>query len=114
VSNVEFFGGVLLILGLASRITGLTLTINMLVAYITADREALGSIFSDPGKFYAADPYTFLFAALIVLIFGAGFLSVDGMLARIAKERAPKVRASWPVSQAVLGNATSSGSIRNV
>jgi putative oxidoreductase len=114
VSNVEFFGGILLILGLASRLTGLVLTINMLVAYITADREALGSIFSDPGKFYAADPYTFLFAALVVLIFGAGFLSLDGMLARIAKERAPKVRTSWPVSQAVLGNMTSSGSVGNL
>jgi putative oxidoreductase len=113
VSNVEFFGGILLILGLASRITGLTLTINMLVAYITADREALGSIFSDPGKFYAADPYTFLFAALVVLIFGAGLLSVDEILARIAKERAPKVRTSWPVSQAVL-NVTSSGSVGNL
>src|SRR6201997_1422409 len=68
VSNLEFFGGVLLILGFASKLTGLVLTGNMLVAYVTADREALGSIFSAPGKFYAADPYTFLFASLIVLI----------------------------------------------
>jgi hypothetical protein len=36
--------------------------------------------FSDPGKFYAADPYTFLFASLLVLIFGACFLSVDTLL----------------------------------
>jgi putative oxidoreductase len=80
-SGVEFFGGILLILGLATRLTGLVLTINMLTAYITADREALSSFFSDPGKFYAADPFTFLFAALIVLIFGAGFFSVDYWLA---------------------------------
>src|ERR1700741_3103335 len=85
VSNLEFFGGILLILGLASRITGLVLTANMLVAYITADREALGSIFSDPGKFYAADPYTFLFASLIVLIFGAGFFAVDTPVAKRLK-----------------------------
>ncbi len=37
-------------------------------------REALGSVFSDPCKFYVADPYTFLFASLIVLIFGTGIL----------------------------------------
>lgn len=98
VSNLEFFGGILLILGLASRITGLVLTGNMLVAYITADREALGSIFSDPGKFYAADPYTFLFASLIVLIFGAGYLSVDAIVARVVAERTPKVRTPWPTS----------------
>ena len=110
VSNLEFFGGILLILGLASRLTGLVLTGNMLVAYITADREALGSIFSDPGKFYAADPYTFLFASLIVLVFGAGYLSVDAILDRIAAERAPKVRSPWPMSATTLGKVSSSAS----
>lgn len=98
VSNLEFFGGILLILGLASKLTGLVLTGNMLVAYITADREALGSIFSDPGKFYAADPYTFLFASLIMMLFGAGLFSVDAVIKKIAAERAPRVRPTWPTS----------------
>ncbi len=82
VANVEFFGGILLILGLASRFTGLVLSINMFVAYWTADREALKSIFSDPGKFYVADPYTFLFASLMILIFGAGLFSLDRLIER--------------------------------
>ncbi len=82
VAGVEFFGGVLLVLGLASRLTGLVLAMNMLVAYWTADHEALVSVFSDPGKFYTADPYTFLFAALLVLIFGAGLFSLDAAIAR--------------------------------
>lgn len=82
VGCVEFFGGALLILGLASRLTGLVLTGNMLVAYLTADREALLSIFSDPGKFYGAAPYTFLFAALLVLIFGPGWIALDTLIAR--------------------------------
>jgi putative oxidoreductase len=77
ISCLEFFGGILLILGLASRLTGFLLACNMFTAYITADREALGSIIRDPGKFYNADPFTFLFASLIVLIFGAGFFSLD-------------------------------------
>lgn len=81
VAGLEFIGGILLILGLGSRLIGLLLTINMLVAYWTADREALFSIFSDPGKFYAADPYTFLFASAMILIFGAGLFSVDALLA---------------------------------
>jgi putative oxidoreductase len=80
VSGLEFFGGILLILGLATRFTGLLLAGNMLVAYWTADHDALVSFFSDPGKFYAADPYTFLFASLMVLIFGAGVFSVDALL----------------------------------
>ena len=82
ISTLEFVGGILLITGLASRLTGLLLAGDMFVAYLTADREALSSIFSDPGKFYGADPYTFLFAALIVLIFGAGLFSVDAWLSR--------------------------------
>lgn len=82
IAGLEFFGGLLLIVGLASRLTSLLLAANMLVAYWTADHDALVSVFSDPGKFYGADPYTFLFASLIVLIFGAGFFSFDKVIAR--------------------------------
>ena len=82
VSGLEFFGGLLLIIGFASRFTGLLLAFNMLVAYWTADHEALVSIFSNPGKFYVADPYTFLFASLMVLILGAGLFSVDALVAK--------------------------------
>ena len=80
VSGLEFFGGILLFLGLASRPIAFMMTINMLVAYITADREALASIISDPGKFYGATPYTFLFACLLVFIFGPGKYSLDAFL----------------------------------
>ena len=79
---VEFIGGILLAFGLCSRIVSLALFINMSVAYWTADREALGQIFSDPGKFYNADPYTFWFAALLILIFGPGVFALDWILSR--------------------------------
>jgi len=79
---VELVGGILLILGVLSRFTGLVLSINMVVAYWTADRDALKSILSDPGKFYIADPYTFLFASLMILIFGAGLFSLDRLFAK--------------------------------
>lgn len=82
VSGLEFVGGILLILGLGSRLIGLVLTVNMFVAYWTADKEALFSVFSDPGKFYVADPYTFLFASAMVLVFGAGLFSLDALLLR--------------------------------
>jgi putative oxidoreductase len=84
VGCVELFGGLLLIAGLGSRLTGLVLTGNMLVAYITADREALLSVFSNPGKFYGADPYTFLFAAVLILIFGPGWFALDTVIAHCA------------------------------
>jgi putative oxidoreductase len=80
VSWLELIGGILLILGLASRWTALLLAIDMLVAYLTSDTTALRSVLSDPGKFYNADPYTFLFAALLILIFGPGKLAIDSYL----------------------------------
>jgi putative oxidoreductase len=80
VSALEFGGGLLLILGLGSRLIALPLVADMIVAYITADREALFSIISNPDKFTAAAPYTFLIASLIVLIFGPGKASVDAFL----------------------------------
>jgi putative oxidoreductase len=80
IGGLELVGGVLLALGLGSRLIALLLTGNMLTAYITADREALFSIFSDPDKFYGASPYTYLFASLVVLIFGPGKFSVDAWL----------------------------------
>lgn len=82
ISCVEFFGGIAFALGLLSRLTALVLTVNMLMAYLTADREALFSVISNPDKFYAAAPYTFLVASLIVLIFGPGRVSLDNLLAR--------------------------------
>ncbi|HEY3443644.1 MAG TPA: DoxX family protein [Paludibaculum sp.] len=84
IAGLEFTGGILLVVGVASRFIALPLTINMLVAYITADREALLSFFSDPDKFYAAAPYTFLVASLIVLLFGPGRFALDEWLTRKA------------------------------
>ena len=80
VSDLEFVGGVLLILGLGSRFISLLLAANMFVAYWTADHEALVAFFSDPDKFLAAAPYTFLFASLLLLIFGPGWFAVDTLL----------------------------------
>lgn len=87
ISNLELFGGALLALGLGSRLIALVLTGNMFMAYVTADREALLSVFSDPGKFYNADPFTFLMASVLVLMFGAGFFSIDRVIQSIREGR---------------------------
>ncbi len=54
----------------------------MTVAYITGDREALLSIFSDPDKFSAAAPFTYLMASLVILVFGPGKFSLDYLIGR--------------------------------
>jgi putative oxidoreductase len=89
----ECFGGALLFLGLASRLTALPLIFTMIIAYATADREAVQAIFSDPDKFVTATPFLFMLAALIVLIFGPGKVSLDYLIQRIwgRKGAAPAV-----------------------
>jgi putative oxidoreductase len=94
ISCLEFFGGIFLAIGLLSRLTALAMTINLIVAYITADREALFSIFSDPDKFYAAAPFTFLVASLTILLFGPGKFALDTLLDRwIGASAVPESRA---------------------
>ena len=88
IATLECVGGILLILGLASRLIALPLLIDMVMAYVIADREALGSIFSDPEKFYNAAPFTFLFASLLILVFGPGKISVDTLIASRRKKSA--------------------------
>ena len=83
ISCIELFGGLFLALGLFARVTSLVLTINLIMAYVIGDREALLSIFSDPDKFTAAAPYVFLIASLIVFIFGPGTFCVDTLLKHI-------------------------------
>ena len=82
VATFEFIGGILLAIGLLSRVAALGFVIDMTMAYITADRVALLSIFSDPDKFVAAAPFTLLFASLLVLIFGPGKISADTLIGR--------------------------------
>lgn len=86
---LEFIGGILLVIGLLSRITALALAIDMIVAYIVGDRGALVSFFSDPGKFYGATPFIFLAVSLIILIFGPGLFAIDTLIAAIADGRRP-------------------------
>ena len=82
ISALEFAGGILLAIGLGSRLIAFLLAADMAVAYYVGDHDALLSFFSDPDKFYAAAPYTFLVASLIVLIFGPGKFALDALVAR--------------------------------
>lgn len=90
ISSLEFFGGLLFAIGLLSRVISLVLTINMISAYITADKEAWHSIFSDPDKFAAAAPYVFLVASVIILLFGPGIFSLDALTRRFLWKSEPQ------------------------
>lgn len=75
--GTECLGGVLLLLGLGARLVSVPLTFVMLVAYVTADREAVQALFSDPEKFVTAAPFLFLLTTVVILAFGPGRFSLD-------------------------------------
>src|ERR1700740_2933193 len=83
----ECFGGLLLLLGLASRRVSLPLFILLTVAYCTADLDRVRVIFSDPDKFVTADEFLFLFAVPLVFVFGPGKNSIDTLVAKYLKCR---------------------------
>ncbi len=85
-AGTEFLGGLCLILGLGSRLMTVPLVFTMIIAYSTAHTEELSAIFSDPDKFLAAAPFLFMFASLIVLVFGAGKYSLDNFISRSTKK----------------------------
>jgi putative oxidoreductase len=87
VASFEFVGGILLAIGLLSRIVALGIVIDMFMAYWMADRASLLAFFSDPGKFSNAAPFIFLLVGLIILIFGPGKLSLDTLIDRTIRKR---------------------------
>ena len=90
VALVELVGGILFALGIASRLTSLVLFVNMTMAYLSVpdDRVNFSHILSNPSDFYSATPYTYWFAALLILILGPGSLAVDTLIKRWVKPKA--------------------------
>ena len=86
--STELICGTLLMIGFGSRYFTLPLIVILCVAFATDDREALLNIFSDPEAFVSATPFLHLLASVTVLIFGAGMISVDGILGRRRKKGA--------------------------
>jgi len=80
--GTEFFGGLLLIIGLLTRVAGLSLAVTMLVAIIVAHPSAF---FLPEGMEFAL---TLLLASLTLAIGGAGTLSVDRKLMAAAPKDA--------------------------
>jgi putative oxidoreductase len=84
VGVVELGGGILFALGILSRLTSLVLFVNMTMAYLSVpdDRVNFSHIFSKPEDFYGATPYTYWFAALLILILGPGAIALDTLFRR--------------------------------
>jgi putative oxidoreductase len=81
VATTETFGGMFLALGLLTRLTAIPLIINFIVAYLTTEMDALHKLLKlDTDDFFAAAPFLFLFAAILILTFGPGAYSLDFLI----------------------------------
>ena len=87
VALVELVGGILFAAGVAARLTSLVLFVNMTMAYLSVpdDRVNFSHIFSKPEDFYGATPYTYWFAALLIL--GPGAIALDTLFRRWLRAR---------------------------
>lgn len=85
VASLECVGGLLLMLGLASRLICIPLTINFIVAFLTADRESVVNFFKDQDAFTNAAPFLYLLVSLLVLAFGPGLFSIDALIRRMRR-----------------------------
>lgn len=96
--SAECFGGLLLLVGLASRLAALPLIFTMLVAYLTADLAVVKNVFADPDAFTSAAPFLYLLTALLVFVFGPGAFSLDYLLGKKFAPRASTTTAAPPAA----------------
>lgn len=89
VSSFEMIGGLLLIIGLASRLFSIPLIVIMFTAYSTAHIHILKgfAFITNPALLVNEAPFPFLLTSLIVLFFGPGKISIDGYLKRKLNEQ---------------------------
>lgn len=86
VGVVESAGGLLLMVGLGSRLIAIPLIITMMVALATAHKAALFGAFQDPQKLIIQGPFNYLMTAIIIFCFGPGKISIDYALCRLFKK----------------------------
>lgn len=103
--------GLLLLIGLASRITTIPLIVTMLVAYGTAHTQELAGLFTNPDGFVSAPPFLFLLASLIVLVFGPGWISVDGLIRKFVLGQCSSTCQSTIVAHPAMMNTATQRSV---
>ena len=80
VSGLEFIGGICLVLGLGTRIFAALLSCSMIVALLTADKEAF--VMKFPSDITDVTSFTFLVFLVWLVFFGAGPISIDHFLGK--------------------------------
>ena len=84
ISRLEYYGGMLLIVGLATRLVASGLASTMVVALLTADRQSFLDALWGVGDKTLPDitPFAYLLFLLWLIVFGPGPLSLDALVSR--------------------------------
>lgn len=80
VSTLEFVGGICLVLGLGTRVFAALLSCSMVVALLTADKEAFTMKF--PSDITDVTSFTFLLFLIWLVFYGPGAASIDYFLSK--------------------------------
>jgi putative oxidoreductase len=96
VSRLEFWGGPLLVVGLATRLVALGLASTMVVALLTADRESFLDALRGAGDAGLTDvvPFVYLLFLVWLVLVGPGMVSLDAFVARWLERRAQEDSAA--------------------
>jgi putative oxidoreductase len=89
VSRLEYWGGLMLVVGLFTRFFAAGLSISMIVALSTADHQSFVEALHGTGDVGLTDvvPFVYLLFLLWLVLFGPGALSLDALLVRLLEPR---------------------------
>lgn len=93
VSRLEFWGGLLLVVGLATRLVAAGLASTMVVALATADRDSFLAALRGTGEAGLTDvvPFVYLLFLAWLVLAGPGAASLDALVARWLERRSARV-----------------------
>ena len=82
-AGTEFFGGLLVLLGLGTRLVSLPLAFTMVVAILTAKRPNIDGLTTLVGF----EEWSYLVMFIWIALAGAGPLSLDALIRRVRRLR---------------------------
>jgi putative oxidoreductase len=92
-ASVEFFGGILILVGLGARLVALPMAFTMVVAIITAKREEIDGVLSILGF----EEWSYMMMFVTIVLIGAGPLSLDALIARRLRAAGESAASPRPV-----------------
>jgi len=96
VARLEFYGGLALVAGLLTRLVACGLASTMVVALMTADKQAFLEALRGTGEAGLTDvaPFVYLLFLVWLVLFGPGPVSLDRLLSRWLRSEPPAQAAT--------------------